>query len=129
MALNILVVDDSMVMRSIIKKSIGMTMLDIEKFHEGSDGGKALDVISNNDNIDIIITDINMPNVSGLEFLKNLDPSIRSSRPIFVISSNDNPDIMDACDELDIDAFIKKPFNPSDIEPLFIEKLKKYGKY
>ena len=74
MSFNVLIVDDSGSMRAIIKKIITISGFKMDQCFEAENGRAAMEVLSNSW-IDIIISDINMPEVNGLEFLDQLGKS------------------------------------------------------
>ncbi|MBV5336519.1 MAG: response regulator, partial [Deltaproteobacteria bacterium] len=68
---NILIVDDSSTMRKIISRSLRQAGLPVDEILEGGDGIEGLNVLqTSGKNIDLILSDINMPNMDGLEFVK-----------------------------------------------------------
>jgi len=72
-----------------------------------SDGLEALSLYKNR-KIDVIITDISMPHMDGIELIKqirNIDPTI----PIVVYSALNDPTLMSACVSLNVDAYLLKP--------------------
>ncbi|MFQ5685514.1 MAG: PleD family two-component system response regulator, partial [Candidatus Scalindua sp.] len=60
----VLLVDDSAVMRKIIQRNIKETGLIVDEFVEAGDGKQALDKVNDNGNLDLILLDWNMPNMS-----------------------------------------------------------------
>ena len=71
MSYSILIVDDSLPMRSVIKRTFKAAGYGSAEFHEAANGRKALDLMKNNW-IDLVITDYNMPVMNGLEFMTAL---------------------------------------------------------
>jgi two-component system chemotaxis response regulator CheY len=70
MALKFLVVDDSVTMRRIVANSL--KNLGYNNFVEATDGKDALDKLAADDDINFVITDWNMPVLSGLELIKSI---------------------------------------------------------
>ena len=66
---NILIVDDSSTMRKIISRSLRQAGLQVDDIYEAADGIEGLSVMEGK-SIDLILSDINMPNMDGLEFVK-----------------------------------------------------------
>ncbi len=91
--MKILVVDDSAMMRKLIAKSLGCVEgADVEVI-EASDGMQALAIIDQHgDSIDLILCDMNMPNVSGLSLLRALRGSPYLKQIPFVIVTADDSD-------------------------------------
>jgi len=106
-----LVVDDSPTMRRIVINALkGFGYNDVV---EAGDGLEALDVLKNEGNIEFVVTDWNMPNMTGLE----LTQSIRSSPqfgnlPILMVTTRGlKQDIVDAL-KARVNNYVVKPFTP-----------------
>jgi len=114
MAYNVLVVDDSRAMRSVIKKTILASGVDVNEFYEASDGLEALATLKK-DRIDIILTDFNMPHMDGMELLQELkkDDQLKTI-PVIVTSVEGSRKRVDAFKAQGIVAYIKKPFTPEE---------------
>ncbi|MBN1647647.1 MAG: response regulator [Spirochaetales bacterium] len=85
--MNCLIVDDSRIMRNIIKNSIVNEGLKEFTFLEASDGKEALGIIESKD-IAVVLLDWNMPNLNGLQLVKKLRNDARFvSLPIIMITS------------------------------------------
>jgi len=112
MAYNILIVDDSITTRAVIAKTIDISGIEINEIYEASNGKEALDIL--NDNwIDIILTDINMPIMGGVEFIeKLLSNGILQSIPVIIISTEGNATRIESLKSKGISAYIRKPFLP-----------------
>ena len=80
MDLNVLIVDDSSAIRKILVRVLSQTDLPIKQVHEANDGAEALKIVEAND-VSLILSDINMPNVDGLELLTKaaLNPEMERS--------------------------------------------------
>ena len=70
MAQAVLIIDDSTTMRKIVNRSLRQAGLEFDTVLEAGDGQAALDILAEQ-KPDIILSDINMPTMDGLEFLKN----------------------------------------------------------
>lgn len=81
---------------------------------KAEDGQKALDSI-NNDAPNLIIADILMPHVSGLELVKYVREELKSKTPIIVISALEQEDIILEAFKLGANDFITKPFKPYEL--------------
>ncbi|MGA6955915.1 MAG: response regulator, partial [Candidatus Acidiferrales bacterium] len=69
--LKVLIVDDSSVMRKIVERALRQAGLDIAEVVEASNGAEALAEVQKG-SLDLILSDINMPVMDGLEFLKGV---------------------------------------------------------
>jgi two-component system chemotaxis response regulator CheY len=102
----ILVIDDKEYITSSLKFSLGKEGF---KIFVSNDGGEALDCFNNNE-IDLILTDIHMPGMNGLEFIKTLRKTSKGSTiPILILTSD-----VDSKNEAKITGatgWIQKPFS------------------
>ncbi|MCH7623576.1 MAG: response regulator [Nitrospinae bacterium] len=117
MSLTIALIDDSRVMRSIIRKSIMMSNFEETRFLEASNGSDGLQIlIENRDEIDLIITDLHMPGVSGIEMLRMLQSTGHFTNiPIIVISTDINEVTQQQCRQYGVRGFLGKPFSHDDV--------------
>ena len=115
MGKTVLIVDDSGTMRKIVTRCLRQAGLDFGEILEAGDGREALQVLEGN-KVDIILSDINMPNMTGLEFLKE-KATIDAIKdiPVVVISTETGSDIIDEAKSLGAVGCIKKPFTPDMI--------------
>ena len=114
----VLVVDDSAVMRQIIKKNL--KELGFSELSEAENGAAGLKKASE-EPVDLIVSDWNMPNMTGLEFLKAVraDAGLKGIAFIMVTSESDKEKIMEAV-KAGVNQYIVKPFNAIQLE----EKIK-----
>jgi two-component system chemotaxis response regulator CheY len=111
MKLRALVVDDSRVMRMMVKDSLSKTNLAEFEFTEAVDGADALDKF-NPKKTDIIFADWNMPNMSGVDFAREVRAMGNTEHiPIVMVTSEKTMSkIEEALDSAGANAFISKPF-------------------
>jgi len=111
MDLKFLVVDDSVTMRRIVLNSL--KGLGYSQFLEAGDGKEAIDVLNANDSISFVITDWNMPNVSGLDLVKAIRQHPKySTIPILMVTTRGvKDDIMEAL-HAKVNNYVIKPFTP-----------------
>src|ERR1039457_2995101 len=88
MAFDVLLVDDSPSMRKVIRRVLMLSGFDVGRCLEAGDGLEALAVLEL-EWIDVVVTDINMPNMNGEELIERLaaDP-LRCTIPILVVSTD-----------------------------------------
>lgn len=112
MGKTVLIVDDSNTMRKIVSRSLRQAGIDFDQILEAGDGQEALDVLGAN-KVDVVLSDINMPNMTGLEFLKakSEDDAIKDI-PVVMISTETGADIIDEAKSYGAKGAIKKPFTP-----------------
>jgi two-component system, chemotaxis family, chemotaxis protein CheY len=116
MAFNILIVDDSSSMRAVIKKVIKVSGFNVGNFLEAADGIEALNILES-DWVDLVLSDINMPNMNGLELISKMgeDDMLRSI-PVVMVTTEASDEKMKNAKELGAVGYIKKPFLPEDIK-------------
>ncbi|MBN1301159.1 MAG: response regulator [Melioribacteraceae bacterium] len=111
MELKFLVVDDSLTMRRIVTNSL--KNLGYNNFIEASDGREALDKLAADSDINFIITDWNMPVLSGLELVKTVRADSRwADLPILMVTTRGvKEDILQAL-QARVNNYVVKPFTP-----------------
>ncbi len=111
----VLVVDDSAVMRKIIKKNITESGMTVGEFVDAGDGKQALEAVSNND-IDLILCDWNMPNMSGIEFIKSLSTlGLPKKIPVIMVSTEGSDAKMAEAMASGAVGYLTKPFTPDQL--------------
>ena len=115
MAYNILIVDDSQTMRKVIRKAVGLSGFDLGDCWEAGDGREALEVIGSRF-VDLILTDLNMPGMNGLEMLRELrKDEIHRNLPVVLITTEGSQNRLEEAYALGIRGYIQKPFHPETI--------------
>ena len=109
MAINILVVDDSGVMRSMVIKTLRMTDIPLGDIHQAGNGREGLDVLGEQW-IDLAIVDINMPVMNGEEMIDRMrdDPGMKDL-PVIVVSTEGSKARIERLEHKGA-VFIHKPF-------------------
>ncbi|MFH1020381.1 MAG: response regulator, partial [Pseudomonadota bacterium] len=125
MAFNILVTDDSETMRAVIKKTVSMSGVPVGEFHEAANGREALAVLSKTW-IDVILSDINMPEMGGMELLKKIseDEDLRKI-PLIFITTEASDARQEEAQKLGVAGYVRKPFQPETIKAILYEVLEK----
>ena len=115
MTLNVLIVDDSVAMRMILQRALRKTNLPLDRVFEAGDGCVALEILRK-ETINIILSDINMPNMDGLQLLAELRANDQWKQvPVVMISTESSQTkVMEAL-RLGAKGFIRKPFVPDEI--------------
>jgi len=116
MAFNVLIVDDSSSMRAVIKRTIKVSGFNVGEYFEAGDGREALELLSNKW-VDIVLSDINMPNMNGLELIAEMKKNeLLSSIPVVMVTTEGSEKIVEESIRLGASKYIKKPFFPEDIK-------------
>ncbi len=111
---NILIVDDSSTMRKIISRSLRQAGLVVDEIFEAGDGIEGLNALGNN-KVDLILSDINMPNMDGLEFVKQVRAGGHKT-PIVMITTEGGEDIIREAVASGASGSIRKPFTPEQLQ-------------
>lgn len=116
MGKRVLVIDDSSTMRKIVSRSLRQAGLDFDEILEAGDGQEALNLLEN-EQVDMILSDINMPNMDGIEFLRQKkEIAAIAAIPVVMITTEGGSDIIGEAKALGAAGNIKKPFTPDKIQ-------------
>lgn len=115
MAFNVLIIDDSPAMRKFIRRVLALSGVEIGECLDAGDGQEALNVLRANW-VDIVLTDINMPNMNGEQFMEKMagDPLL-SSIPVLVVSTDRSDARMKRMLGLGAKDYLTKPFLPEQL--------------
>jgi two-component system chemotaxis response regulator CheY len=117
--MNILIVDDSVALRKILQRVIRNAGIEIGQIQEAGDGRAALECLETF-KPDLVLSDINMPTMDGLEFLKKLRSNAGfKDLPVIMISTEASRERVMESIELGARNFIRKPFTEDDIREKF----------
>jgi two-component system chemotaxis response regulator CheY len=116
MPLDVLIVDDSAAIRKILNRVLVQAEVPLGKVHEASDGHEALERLKT-DKVGLILSDINMPNMDGIEFLTRLkaDASLKMVPVLMVTTEGSQAKVMQAL-ALGAAGYVKKPFTADQIK-------------
>ena len=116
MALNILIVDDSTAIRKILIRVLRQTGLVIGEVFEARDGLEALEIVKNH-LLNLVLSDINMPNMDGLSLLAELKASeVWRNLPVVMITTEGSEEKVSQAIRLGSAAYIRKPFTAEQIQ-------------
>jgi len=125
MSFNVLVVDDSPPMRQVIKKVIQISGFDVGELLEAGNGKEALKVLSSNW-VDVILLDIHMPEMDGIEMLRRLSEEDLWKRiPVIVVTTEGREQVIEEAKRLGAKGYVKKPFNPEQIKEILMSVMGK----
>ncbi|HET9960457.1 MAG TPA: response regulator [Polyangiaceae bacterium] len=112
---NLLLVDDSPTMRRLLARAIESSNLVVEKIVEAENGASALDVLRRSW-VDLVVTDLNMPVMTGPELLRRMRAHAGLRRvPVVVVSTDGTEARRQELEALGVKGFVKKPFRPEDV--------------
>jgi two-component system chemotaxis response regulator CheY len=119
----VLIVDDSSVMRTIVGRSLHQAGLEVEKLHEASNGSEAI-AVAREHALDLILSDINVPLMDGLEFVRQLRATEAARDvPVIVITTGAGEARVVQAVSSGASGYIRKPFTPEQIKERVIPLL------
>ena len=112
----VLIIDDSSVMRKIVERSLRQAGLELEKVVEAANGAEALAALQDNV-VDLILCDINMPVMDGLEFVRQV-ATVENAKgvPIVMITTEGSESRVVAALSAGARGYIRKPFTPDQVK-------------
>lgn len=111
-----LIVDDSSVMRKIVERSLRQAGIEIAEVLEAGNGAEALSVVQQN-KVDLILCDINMPVMDGLEFVKSLAGVANAKGvPVVMITTEGSEGHVVQALSAGAQGYIRKPFTPGQVK-------------
>jgi two-component system chemotaxis response regulator CheY len=116
--MNVLVVDDSEMTRMIAKKTL--RSFGINDVFEAEDGQKALEIFKQQQ-IDVVCSDWNMPNMNGLELLQKIR-KVNKDVPVIMVTTEGSKDKVTDAIQYGVSDYLVKPFTPDSLR----EKLGKW---
>lgn len=119
----VLIVDDSPTIRTTLKNTLESAGI---PFIEAEDGVQGLEFIRNNYNISMVISDVNMPNMDGLEMITKAR-SMGFSKPIIMLTTESAPDMVRKAAALKVAGWIIKPFVPEEMIGVVKKQLGRKG--
>lgn len=123
MAFSFLIVDDSLPMRAVIKKTVKAAGYGNAEFLEAENGKTALEQLEVSW-IDIVITDFNMPEMNGLELISKIkENELFEQIPVVVISTEGSREKVDEFTAKGAAGYIKKPFTPEQLRDVLVQLL------
>lgn len=114
MAFNVLIVDDSVVMRSIIIKTLRMTGVPLGEIYQAGNGQEGLQAVEENW-VDLALVDLNMPKMGGEEMIQELRANADTATLPIVVISTESSDTRIAALRDKGAGFIHKPFKPEEL--------------
>ena len=115
MSSNVLIVDDSRVMRQMIKRTIAMAGLDVNAVYEAANGIEAFAQLAQHQ-VAVVILDINMPVMNGIQFLTRMhdDPRL-CDVPVVIASTEGSETRIEQLMANGARGYLRKPFHPEQL--------------
>jgi two-component system chemotaxis response regulator CheY len=124
MDLNVLIVDDSAAIRKILVRVLAQTNLPIKEVHEASDGSEALKILEANE-VSLVLSDINMPNIDGIELLTRIKATAKwkDLAVVMITTEGSQAKVLEAV-QLGAKGYVRKPFTAEQIKEKVLACLK-----
>lgn len=114
--ISVLIVDDSSVMRKLVERSLRQAGIEISEVTEAGNGMEALSAVKVG-RFDLILSDINMPVMDGLEFIRNLSNVENAKKvPIVMVTTEGSESRVVEALSQGARGYIRKPFTPDQIK-------------
>jgi len=122
-----LIVDDSSVMRKIVERSLRQAGIDLSEVREASNGAEGLGVLGEG-TVDLILCDINMPVMDGIEFLRQIQ-SVQNAKgvPVVMITTEGSESHVMEAMACGAAGYIRKPFTPDQMKQHVLPLLSKFA--
>jgi two-component system chemotaxis response regulator CheY len=116
MALDVMIVDDSAAIRKILHRVLVQAEVPLGQVHEACDGKDALEKLKSA-KVGLILSDINMPNMDGIELLNRLkaDDNFKAVPIVMVTTEGSQAKVLQAL-ELGAAGYVRKPFTAEQIQ-------------
>jgi len=113
---DVLVVDDSAAIRKILQRVLRQTGMAIRSIHEAGDGQEALELLKSQ-SINLVLSDINMPKMDGLQLLAALKASPQwRNIPVVMITTEGGETKVGEAVKLGAAGYVRKPFTADQIK-------------
>lgn len=114
--MNVLIVDDSAAIRKILHRTLLKSEIAIGEVYEAGDGREALEILKDR-SVGLILSEINMPNMDGIQFLTHLrNTEIWKSVPVFIITTESSQAKVMEVFQLGASGYVRKPFTAEQIK-------------
>ncbi|MFH0878952.1 MAG: response regulator [Lentisphaerota bacterium] len=116
MAYNILIVDDSRTARVFINKALELSGIDRGAVFEAENGKKALEILKDHW-IDVVLADINMPEMTGIEMVQQMNKDgMMNTIPVIIVSTERSATRIAELKAAGVREYINKPFTPENVK-------------
>jgi two-component system chemotaxis response regulator CheY len=117
----ILIVDDSATMRKILMRVIRQAGVDTEGFLEASNGAEGLERLNADGTIDLILSDVNMPVMNGVDFVRAVRAlAAKATVPIVMVTTEGGEAMVKTAMEAGASGYVTKPFTPETIKSALV---------
>jgi len=117
MAKTLMIVDDSATTRKIIMRTVRMSGLEFERTDEAGNGAEAIEKLKA-DPVDVVLCDVNMPEMGGLEMVKKIRVELENcaDTKIVIVATESSQEVIDGVMADGANGYITKPFTPEKFQ-------------
>ncbi len=113
--MTVLIVDDSSVMRKIVERALRQAGLNLTRVIEAGNGREGLEILGR-ERVQLIVSDINMPNMDGLEFARQVQSQgLAQGAPVVMITTESGEEHVREALTAGAQGYIRKPFTPDQV--------------
>jgi two-component system chemotaxis response regulator CheY len=119
----VLIVDDSAMMRKIVLRALSVAGLEFRAVLEANDGSEGLEMLKAN-KVQLVMCDINMPGMNGLEMLRAMrSEGIGSGVPVIMVTTESSAERVREAVAAGASGYLRKPFSPEQVKQKVIPLL------
>ncbi|HUI06924.1 MAG TPA: response regulator [Verrucomicrobiae bacterium] len=123
MAYNVLIVDDSPIVRTVVDKTLRLAGVELGEVSQAGNGREALELL-NDHWVDIVFADINMPEMDGVEMVERMSQTgLLKTIPVVIVSTERSVTRIEELRAKGVRAYLNKPFTPEEIKKIVDELL------
>lgn len=112
----VLIVDDSSTMRKIIQRVLRQADIAVDNVIEAANGVEGLAALESNPDIGLVLSDVNMPEMNGIDFVRNLRATRdKETLPVIMVTTEGGGEMVNTAMELGANGYVCKPFTPESI--------------
>ena len=112
----LMIVDDSSTMRKIIKRVLRQAEIAVDNILEAANGVEALEQLSSNPDLGLILSDVNMPEMNGIDLVRKVrEGHDKDALPVIMVTTEGGEAMMTSAMESGANGYVTKPFTPDSI--------------
>ena len=111
----ILIVDDSSTMRKVLMQMIRQSGLEFDGIEEAGDGAEAVSKLAEVSDVGLVLSDVNMPKMNGVDFVKAVREG-RNSVPIIMVATEGVESLTHTALQAGANGYVTKPFTPDGLK-------------
>lgn len=117
MSLRVLIVDDSAAMRAVVRKTLVAAGFSLDQCYQAANGREALEVLEKNE-VDVVLSDLHMPEMNGLELLRTLHDTGRVPKCFILVTTEGRKERLKEALSLGARGYVLKPFQPEGLRKI-----------